>query len=349
MKSIKAVEGITRVIDRKDIFSEVYDMYYTGDIISECPIFIKFLKEDGVDMGGIQRDMFSGFWKEAYAKFFEGSNLLIPMVNPHIDMTAYPIFGRIISHGYLVAGYLPIQITLPTLICMLLGSVSPAGKFLLDAFLEYISNQERHLIKEVILLGTAGKFPDHVQEKMLNILSRFGCRQIPAPASFVACIEDIAKYEFITKPAAAIFSVHSGIPKSHKDFWNKQSISSISRIYNDLTVTPEKILNLLVQPQFMSKNEERVYSYFTCMIGNMNVIEGRNFLRFVTGSSVCSTTGISVTFNSLSGLGRRPIAHTCDCIIQLSSTYLNYDEFYYEFSSIFEKVNEEYTFQIDAV
>ena len=165
MKSIKAVEGIIRVIDRKDIFREVYDMYYTGDIISECPIFIKFLKEDGVDMGCIQRDMFSGFWKEAYAKFFEGSNLLIPMVNPHIDMTAYPIFGRIISHGYLVAGCLPIQITLPTLICMLLGSVSPAGKLLLDAFLEYISNQERHLIKEVILLGTAGNFQTMFKRK----------------------------------------------------------------------------------------------------------------------------------------------------------------------------------------
>ena len=97
------------------------------------------------------------------------------------------------------------------------------------------------------------------------------------------------------------------------------------------------------------KSEERRYSYFTCMIGNMNVIEGRNFLRFVTGSSVCSTTAISVTFNSLSGLGRRPIEHTCDCMLQLSSTYLNYDVFYYEFSSIFEKVNEEYTFQRDAV
>ena len=106
---------------------------------------------------------------------------------------------------------LPIQITLPTLICILLGSVSPAGKILLNAFLKYmISNQERHPIKEVLLLGTAGKFLDHVQEKMLNILSRFGCHQIPTPASLVACIEDIAKYEFITKPAGNLFC----------SFWN---------------------------------------------------------------------------------------------------------------------------------
>ena len=36
--------------------------------------------------------------------------------------------------------------------------------------------------------------------------------------------------------------------------------------------------------------------------------ECSNFLCFVTESCVCGTTGISVTFNSLSELGRRPIA-----------------------------------------
>ena len=27
----------------------------------------------------------------------------------------------------------------------------------------------------------------------------------------------------------------------------------------------------------------------------------------------------------LSGLGRRPIAHTCDCTLELPTTYMNYD------------------------
>ena len=95
-------------------------------------------------------------------------------------------------------------------------------------------------------------------------------------------------------------------------------------------------------------NEERIYGYLVCMIGNMNVNEDRNFLCFVTGSSVCSSTGITITFNSLSGLGRRPIAHTCDYVLELPSTYMNYDDFYNEFLSIFDKVNEEYTYRIDA-
>ena len=89
----------------------------------------------------------------------------------------------------------------------------------------------------------------------------------------------------------------------------------------------------LLQPEFKSMNEERIYGYLVCMIGNMNVNEGHNLLRFVTGSSVCSSTGITITFNSLSGLGRRPIPHTCDCVLELPSTYMNYDDFYNEFLS----------------
>ena len=56
----------------------------------ECPICIKFLKEDGV---ASNVTCFRDFGKKHMPKFFEGSNLLIPMVNPHIDMTTYPIFG----------------------------------------------------------------------------------------------------------------------------------------------------------------------------------------------------------------------------------------------------------------
>ena len=46
----------------------------------------------------------------------------------------------------------------------------------------------------------------------------------------------------------------------------------------------------------------------------MNVSEARNFLC-VTGSIVVfSSMGVTNTFNSLSGLRMRPIAHTCDCV-----------------------------------
>lgn len=93
-------------------------------------------------------------------------------------------------------------------------------------------------------------------------------------------------------------------------------------------------------------NEERVLNY---LIGNMNTNELRLFVRFVTGSTVCSAGEILVTFCIMSDFERRPIAHTCDSTLELASTYINYDTFYNEWKSIFEKVNEEYSFRMYAL
>ena len=265
--------------------------------------------------------MFSAFWEQAYSEFFEGATLLIPMVNPHMKMSIYPILGRIISHGYLVAGHLPVRIALPTLINMLLGPKTVSCQILLEAFLDYISAHERAVFKEALTYDIDGKFSSTIQETLLSVLSRFGCRQLPSPYNLKSCIEHIAQYEFITRPAAAVFAVYSG----------------------------EKVRGMLVLPQAQSPNEERVYSYLTTMIGNMNTNELRSFLRFVTGSTVCSSNDILVTFNILSGLSRRPIAHTCDSTLELSSTYINFDEFYEDFKVIFDKVNEEFSFRMDAL
>ena len=67
-----------------------------------------------------------------------------------------------------------------------------------------------------------------------------------------------------------------------------------------------------------------MFSYLQQFIGDMKRAEIRRFLRFTTGSSVLLASNISVAFNSLSGLARRPIAHTCSSTLELSSTYINY-------------------------
>ena len=71
--------------------------------------------------------------------------------------------------------------------------------------------------------------------------------------------------------------------------------------------------------------------YLRTFIGNLNHQDLRNFLRFVTGSSVVIDKKISVTLYSLSGLARRPISYTCNCTLELSVTYLTYPDFVEEF------------------
>ena len=240
MKSVGAIPG-EHMVDRENVFEDVIDLYRQGEVVGEYPIKIEFFGEIAVDFGGLLRDMFSGFWETAYSSLFEGATLLTPMIHPQIDTSLFPIVGRILSHAYLVCGILPIRIALPSLTCMLLGPTTTiTGTVLLETFLDYISASERTIFKDALTHQGKDNFPSAMQGDLMNTLSLFGCRNLPTPSSIVELIEQVARYEFVTKPAAGIAMIHSGIPLNHKDFWKKKSSSDVEGIYHSLTISPRK-------------------------------------------------------------------------------------------------------------
>ena len=104
-----------------------------------------------VDAGGLCRDFFSAFWEEAYREAFEGCTLLIPALHAHVDMQSLPILGKIISHGYISCGHLPVRIAFPVIASLLLGpSIEVSSRFLLQSFRDYLSPVERSTIKEAV-------------------------------------------------------------------------------------------------------------------------------------------------------------------------------------------------------
>ena len=350
MKSVDAVNGLPHTIDCTNIYEDVLDLYREGSIVGEYPITVTYVGEKGVDEGGVQRDMFSSFWEKAYSLLFEGATTLIPMVHPQIDLSVYSILGRILSHGYLATGILPDRVALPTLIQSLLGpGVTISQDILMEAFIDYISVTERSTLKTALNGGYDFAFPSPVLNVVMNILSRFGCRQIPKPSNLVTLIEQVVRYEFCIKPAAAIALLHSGIPLNHATFWATKTASDIQSLHHRLTATPSKVISKLDLSEASNPSEERVCGYLMTMIGNMQPLELRLFLRFITGASVCIAPKIEITFNSLSGLARRPIAHTCDFNLELSTAYTNYDDFYGDLKSILTSTGEEFSWRMDAL
>jgi len=227
------------------VYQNVIDLYKTNEIIHEYPIFIKFKGEKAVDNGGVQCDMYSSFWEIAYKKLFEGAILLTPMIHPQMDLGIFPIIGRILSRGYLTVGILPVRITLPTLICMLLGPTASVSKeVLLDTFLDYISAEERKTIQQALLYRERDTFPHELQEGLENVLANFAVRILPKPSTLLNVIEQVAHYEFINKPAAAIALVNSGIPVNHRKFWSSKSPEQIVELHKHLTITPSKMIRL---------------------------------------------------------------------------------------------------------
>ena len=81
--------------------------------------------------------------------------------------------------------------------------------------------------------------------------------------------------------------MNKGIPPLHQPFWREIGVSDVHKIYLSPTVNLKKILSLITSEP-SNKNEQRVLGYLETMIGNLSLMLLRRFLRFVTGSSVCS-------------------------------------------------------------
>ena len=105
-----------RFVNRATLFEDIMELYGGETIAVEYPMCIKFVGEKAIDCGGVSRDMISGFWEMAYQKSFDGSCLLTPTIEPHMNAVAQlPSVGRFLSHAFLCTGFLPSRVVFPTL------------------------------------------------------------------------------------------------------------------------------------------------------------------------------------------------------------------------------------------
>ena len=326
MNSIRT-KNCNQLVSRANLFDDLDEA-----IASEYPMFTKFLGEPAIDCGGVSRDMLSGFWEQAYMKLFDGSRLQTPSIEPHSSSTDLRVVGRILSHGYLCIGFLPTRVALPALVGMLLGpGVEVGGKVYLEAFLDYLSEVDRFTINQALVL-TGSTFPDSLKGRLIEIVSAFNCRQVPTPGALRQTLLQVSKYVFQSKPMLAISEINSGIPEVHRPFWSSKVADDVRALYRCMSITPSKLLALLLEPMFSNKAEATVFGYLQQFIGNMLVEQARSFIRFVSGSTSCMANQLEIEFNTLSGFSRRPIAHTCSSTLEISSTYDSYPEFEKEFN-----------------
>ena len=265
-----------------------------------------------------------------YKVYFDGTNLLSPIVYPGMDVSVISLLGAIISHAYIVTGILPIRLAFPSLACCLFGpSATVSPEVLVDAFIDSLSLYEANIMRRASEEAKEDRssFSADVMPLVLSVFSRFGVRQLPTPVRFRQMLTQVATYEFFSKPSAALSLIHSGVPEQHKPFWRGLGVDELFTVYCAQTVSAETVLGMLEKSVGANPNEERVLCYLRQYIGSINSDTLRNFLRFVTGSAVCSSPTIEISFNSLSGSARRPIAHTCAPSLELSWTYKTYLEF----------------------
>lgn len=341
MESLETHPGFCHEVVRSDIFHSVLSLYSGKTLqalLSEHPLRIRYEGERAVDLGGVCRDMFSSFFEAMYNVVFDGNVLLTPVVHPQIDLQMLSAIGTIISHSYLTSGILPLRIAFPSLARCILGmSVVVSDHVLTETFIDSLSPHEAECFKEAFdqIKQNPGckAFTDVLTSKLLAVVSRFGCRQNPTPAKLKQMLAQIASFEFQMKPAVAISAIHQGIPSIHHPFWQKLGVAGLLTIYRAQSVTPARVLKMLEDQEGSTANEERILGYLRQFIASLSQEDIRLFLRFCTGSTVCTGSDLQVSFNALEGLSRRPIAHTCEPSLELPVTYTTFPEFVTEFKA----------------
>ncbi len=89
------------------------------EILSHSVLRISFKDELAIDTGGVCRDMFSSFWEQAYLKNFDGETLLCIRTPKSLLFLFWE--RTILSHGYLVSGFMPVHVAFPVIAAVLLG------------------------------------------------------------------------------------------------------------------------------------------------------------------------------------------------------------------------------------
>ena len=98
-------------------------------------------------------------------------------------------------------------------------------------------------------------------------------------------------------------------------------VEQLYSLYLALNAIPQQILLVLQEPDVEIEHEAQVFSYLKKFIGSVKNEEVHRFLRLITGSSMLLHNGITVCFNSNSGMICGPIAHrTCSSLLELPIT-----------------------------
>jgi len=112
--------------------------------------------------------------------------LVTPAIHPGTNFSLYPVVGKIVSHGYLTAGCLPVRICFPVLAKFLFPrhSFSEFPEAYIQTFIESLSLYDADIIRKAFTLSEKKlPFSRDVELGLGNIMSFYHCREIPTPES----------------------------------------------------------------------------------------------------------------------------------------------------------------------
>ena len=169
-------------------------------------------------------------------------------------------------------------------------------------------------------------------DDVLEVLSSYKCYKNPTKENIELIITRLAHQELVRKPRY-ISNCWKPIITSLKSFSQFRSLDSMIEMYGAKKPTGKKVIKLLVaNPQ--NESERNSFDHLKRYIKSLDEVALRAFLQFTTGIDVIAVTEKTVSFNSLDGAHRSPIARTCGPVLEVPTTYQSYNELAEEFANL---------------
>ena len=278
--------------------------------------------EKGFDTGGVVRDCLSEFWSEFYEQCTTGNELRVPFLRHDFGQLEWQSVGRILAFGWKMERYLPVKMA-PVIIEQAAFGFTRGN--VVENFLKYMPVSDRSLME-----SWCSDFTSVDEDELIEVLDNCGCRRIPTAQNADAVLKELAHKTVIQEPAYVIEQWMEVLSTTIK------SLEDLTTAYETLQPTGRKILKSLYFPDTLNARQKDIQKHLTLYLKNADSQHLCAFLRFCTGSDLFLGKRITISFNQLQGLQRRPVAHTCGCVLELSVHYDSYPDFSSEMNKVLE-------------
>lgn len=323
MPSSEPVKKIL-VVHRGQVLPELI-ANFSDDGLGEADIKIQLVLPDGkpekaYDDGGVVRDCLSEFWTEFYDQCTVGSAFKVPFLRHDFGQQQWESVGRIIAFGWEREKYLPVKIAPVILEQAALGYVRSD---VVENFLKYMPESERTVFE-----SWRSDFYTVDQEELIEILDNHSCRRMPTASNVSDILQELAHKTLIQEPAYVIEQWAKVLGMA------RHSLQDLSTVYESLQPTVRKVLKSVTFPEAMDVHQKDIQKYLTAYLRHSDMQHLGLFLRFCTGSDLFLGKNIIVSFTHIQGFQRRPVAHTCGCVLELSIHYDSLPDFSSEMNKV---------------
>ncbi|KAK3742020.1 hypothetical protein QZH41_014346 [Actinostola sp. cb2023] len=340
--SLPATQGPKLVkVHRVNIKTDLVNIFSDQKILQktiEWKVIDDHGKEEEGEGAGVQRDIFSTFWQSIYSSVTLGDLEKVPCIRHDHQKTEWEAIGRVLAYGFKYFGYIPIGLSPVFLASCIHGEDKISDEELLQSFSNYVTSDERDIIKTSLSDDV-----DCQDEDLLDFLSTYKCFRLPTKDTMRTILLELAHQEIIQRPRyiANCWSTIIGIFKTNISF---SSIEKLRELFSGMNPSAKKVIKSL-QPTIANESEKQSFDFLKKFIRSLDKSSLKIFLKFITGSDTLVTESIQVSFISVEGMARRPIAHTCGPTLEVPSTYQSYNEMSEEFNNIL-RAKESWTFNI---